>query len=62
MKRLRVNKLISQSLNSEVLNSNIISNATKEDLANIAGICWALGTKTYLGVPSMVVKSKKATL
>jgi hypothetical protein len=46
MRRLRVNKLISQSLNSEVLNSNIINNATKEDLANIVGIRWTLGTRT----------------
>jgi hypothetical protein len=62
MRWLRVNKIISQSLNSEVLNSNIIRIATKEDLANIAGIRWALGTRTYLGVPSMVVRSKKAIL
>ena len=46
---------------SEVFFSNNLSQAAKQDLANILGVKHALGTGMYLGLPSMVGRSKKAT-
>ncbi|KAK2365796.1 hypothetical protein QL285_079253 [Trifolium repens] len=46
---------------SEVFISRNISQAGQEDLARILGVRHALGTGKYLGLPSMVGRSKKAT-
>ncbi|GAU36575.1 hypothetical protein TSUD_362450 [Trifolium subterraneum] len=45
---------------SEVFISRNMSHATKEDLSRILGVRLVLGTGIYLGLPSMVGKSKKA--
>lgn len=45
----------------EVLISRNISQAGKVDLASILGVRHALGTGKYLGVLSMIGRSKKAT-
>jgi len=42
-----------------MLKSNF-SFAAKEDLANIIGVRHVLGTRKYLGLSSMVGKSKKS--
>ncbi|CAJ2667453.1 unnamed protein product [Trifolium pratense] len=46
---------------SEVFFSRNISPAAQEDLSNLMGVRHVLGTCTYLGMPSMVGRSKKAT-
>jgi hypothetical protein len=46
---------------SEVFFSRNLSRATQEDLSNIMGVKHVLGTGTYLGLPSMVGRSKKET-
>ncbi|CAJ2662331.1 unnamed protein product [Trifolium pratense] len=46
---------------SEVFFSRNISRATQEELANMMGVRHVLGTGTYLGLPSMVGRSKKET-
>ncbi|MCH87437.1 CNGC5-like protein [Trifolium medium] len=46
---------------SEVFISNNMSSAAKEDLANILGVRHAIGTGPYLGLPSMIGRSKKDT-
>lgn len=46
---------------SEVFFGNNMSQVAKQDLANILGVKHALGTGTYLGLPSMVGRGKKAT-
>ncbi|GAU22925.1 hypothetical protein TSUD_326970, partial [Trifolium subterraneum] len=47
-------------LKSEVFISRNMSQAAKEDLSRILGVKLVLGTGTYLGLPSMVGRSKKA--
>jgi hypothetical protein len=44
---------------SEVFFSRNISMAAQEDLSRIMGVRHVLGTSTYLGLPSMVGRSKK---
>ncbi|WJX78361.1 hypothetical protein P8452_61592 [Trifolium repens] len=46
---------------SEVFFSRNISRAGQEDLSNIMGVKHVLGTGPYLGLPSMVGRSKKGT-
>jgi hypothetical protein len=46
---------------SEVFFSRNLSRAGQEDLSNLMGVRHVLGTGTYLGLPSMVGRSKKAT-
>ncbi|CAK8577706.1 unnamed protein product [Lathyrus sativus] len=46
---------------SEVFFSCNISNLAKEDLARIMGVRHVLGTRKYLGFPSMIGRSKKET-
>ncbi|KAK2390980.1 hypothetical protein QL285_064484 [Trifolium repens] len=46
---------------SEVFFSRNMSRAGQEDLSNIMGVKHVLGTGTYLGLPSMVGRSKKQT-
>jgi hypothetical protein len=46
---------------SEVFFSRNLSRAGQEDLSNITGVKHVLGTGTYLGLPSMVGRSKKET-
>jgi hypothetical protein len=46
---------------SEVFFSRNLSRAGQEDLSNIMGVKHVLGTGTYLGLPSMVGRSKKET-
>jgi hypothetical protein len=46
---------------SEVFFSRNISRAAQEDLSNLMGVRHVMGTGTYLGMPSMVGRSKKAT-
>ncbi|PNX78298.1 ribonuclease H [Trifolium pratense] len=46
---------------SEVFFSRNLSQAAQADLSRIMGVRHVLGTGTYLGLPSMVVRSKKAT-
>ena len=46
---------------SEVFFSQNLSDSTKEDLATIMGVRHVLGTGSYLGLPSMIGRSKKAT-
>ncbi|GAU26046.1 hypothetical protein TSUD_225070 [Trifolium subterraneum] len=45
---------------SEVFISRNMSHAAKEDLSRILGVRLVLGTDVYLGLPSMVGRSKKA--
>ncbi|GAU46743.1 hypothetical protein TSUD_286030 [Trifolium subterraneum] len=47
-------------LKSEVFISRNMSQAAKEDLSRILGVKLVLGTGIYLGLPSMVGRSKKA--
>lgn len=44
----------------EVFFSRNISNPTEEDLARIMGVRHVMGTRKYLGLPSMISRSKKA--
>jgi hypothetical protein len=46
---------------SEVFFSRNISRVAQADLSNLMGVRHVLGTRTYLGMPSMVGRSKKAT-
>ncbi|GAU14634.1 hypothetical protein TSUD_96980 [Trifolium subterraneum] len=46
---------------SEVFFSRNISSAAQEDLSNLMGVKHVMGTGTYLGLPSMVGRSKKQT-
>ncbi|PNX98658.1 ribonuclease H, partial [Trifolium pratense] len=46
---------------SEVYFSRNLSKAAQEDLSGIMGVKHVMGTGTYLGLPSMVGRSKKAT-
>jgi hypothetical protein len=46
---------------SEVFFSRNISRAAQVDLSNLMGVRHVLGTGTYLGLPSIVGRSKKAT-
>ncbi|GAU49279.1 hypothetical protein TSUD_407190 [Trifolium subterraneum] len=46
---------------SEVFINRNMSRATQEDLAGILGIRHVLGTGIYLGLPSMIGRSKKTT-
>jgi hypothetical protein len=46
---------------SEVFFSRNISVPAQEDLSRIMGVRHVLGTGTYLGLPSMVGRSKKET-
>jgi hypothetical protein len=46
---------------SEIFFSRNISQAAEKDLSDLMGVRHVLGTGTYLGVPSMVGRSKKAT-
>ncbi|WJX92273.1 hypothetical protein P8452_73938 [Trifolium repens] len=46
---------------SEVFFSRNLSQAAQEDLSGIMGVKQVMGTSTYLGLPSMVGRSKKAT-
>jgi hypothetical protein len=46
---------------SEVFFSRNLSRAAQEDLSNIMGVKHVMGTGTYLGLPSMVGRSKKET-
>jgi hypothetical protein len=46
---------------SEVFFSRNISRAAQEDLSRLMGVKHVLGTGTYLGLPSMVGRSKKET-
>jgi hypothetical protein len=46
---------------SEVFFSRNISMGAQEDLSRIMGVRHVLGTGTYLGLPSMVGRSKKST-
>ncbi|MCH90826.1 putative ribonuclease H protein, partial [Trifolium medium] len=46
---------------SEVYFSRNLSRAAQEDLSRIMGVKHVLGTGTYLGLPSMVGRSKKDT-
>jgi hypothetical protein len=46
---------------SEVFISRNVSHAAQVDLSKILGVCHALDTGTYLGLPSMIGRSKKAT-
>jgi hypothetical protein len=46
---------------SEVFFSRNLSKAAQEDLSGIMGVKHVMGTCTYLGLPSMVGRSKKAT-
>jgi hypothetical protein len=46
---------------SEVFFSRNISRSAQEDLSKIMGVCHVLGMGTYLGLPSMVGRSKKET-
>jgi hypothetical protein len=46
---------------SELFFSRNVSRAAQEDLSNLMGVKQVLGTRTYLGLPSMVGRSKKAT-
>jgi ribonuclease HI len=45
---------------SEVFISRNLSVAAQEDLASVLGVTHVLGTGTYLGLPSMIGRSKKA--
>jgi hypothetical protein len=45
----------------EVFFSRNLSKTTQEDLFGIMGVKYGMGTGTYLGLPSMVGRSKKAT-
>ncbi|XP_058746447.1 uncharacterized protein LOC131619359 [Vicia villosa] len=45
---------------SEVFFSRNLSVSAQEDLANVMGVRRVLGTGTYLGLPSMIGRSKKA--
>ncbi|WJX23528.1 hypothetical protein P8452_12731 [Trifolium repens] len=46
---------------SEVFFSRNLSKAAQDDLSGIMGVKHVLGTGTYLGLPSMVGRSKKST-
>jgi hypothetical protein len=46
---------------SEVFFSRNLSKAAQEDLSGIMGVKHVMGTGRYLGLPSMVGRSKKAT-
>ncbi|XP_058770133.1 uncharacterized protein LOC131643821 [Vicia villosa] len=46
---------------SEVFFSNNLSRPAQEDLASIMGVRHVLGTGKYLGLPSLIGRSKKAT-
>jgi hypothetical protein len=46
---------------SEVFISRNMSQAAQADLAGILGVKHVLGTSIYLGLPSMIGRSKKAT-
>jgi hypothetical protein len=46
---------------SEVFFSRNMSKAAQEDLSGIMGVKHVLGTGTYLALPSMMGRSKKAT-
>src|SRR4051812_17227110 len=46
---------------SEVFFSRNLSKPAQEDLASIMGVRHVLGTGNYLGLPSMIGRSKKAT-
>jgi hypothetical protein len=46
---------------SEVFFSRNISRSAQEDLSKIMGVCHVLGMGTYLGLPSMVGRSKEET-
>lgn len=46
---------------SEVLFSRNISNPTKEGTTSIMGVRRVMGTRKYLGFPSMIERSKKVT-
>jgi hypothetical protein len=46
---------------SEIFFSRNISQAAQKDLSELMGVRHVMGTGTYLGVPSMVGRSKKAT-
>jgi hypothetical protein len=46
---------------SEVFFSRNLSKAAQEDLSGIMGVKHVMGTGTYLGLPSMIGRSKKAT-
>lgn len=46
---------------SEVFFSHNISNPTKKDLISIMGVHHVMGTRKYLGLPSMIGRRKKAT-
>jgi hypothetical protein len=46
---------------SEVFFSRNISKAAQEDLSRLMGVRHVLGTGTYLGLPSLVGRSKKNT-
>jgi hypothetical protein len=46
---------------SEVFFSRNLSKAAQENLSGIMGVKHVMGTSTYLGLPSMVGRSKKAT-
>jgi hypothetical protein len=46
---------------SEVFFSRNLSKAAQEDLSSIMGVKHVMGTGTYLGLPSMVGRSKKET-
>ncbi|WJX28566.1 hypothetical protein P8452_17266 [Trifolium repens] len=65
MEILKIYELASgQEINlskSEVFFSRNLSRAGQEDLSNIMGVRHVLGTGTYLGLPSMVGRSKKET-
>ncbi|XP_058741502.1 uncharacterized protein LOC131613882 [Vicia villosa] len=45
----------------EVFFSRNLSKPAQEDLAGILGVCHVFGTGKYLGLPSMIGRSKKAT-
>jgi hypothetical protein len=46
---------------SEIFFSRNISEAAQKDLFDLMGVRHVMGTGTYLGVPSMVGRSKKST-
>jgi hypothetical protein len=46
---------------SEVFFSRNISRAAQDDLSNLMGVRHVLGTGIYLGMPSMIGRSKKST-
>src|SRR4051812_28796327 len=46
---------------SEVFFSRNLSKPAQEDIAEIMGVHHVMGTENYLGLPSMIGRSKKAT-